>query len=407
MIKYLILFILLIFLLLPVSAQNDYKPGYVLTNDGDTIKGFINLKLNYQNGKNCEFKENMQDVAKNYSPADIKAYRIENSKYYVAKDVSVDSIKNRVFLEYLVDGIVDLYFLNNGDVNLYFIEKDNRLVMLTNNELKVMAVRPKDKVFPIEVENRINSNRYKGVLKVLFQDSPETLKKIDNTSFDYKPLINIIKEYHNNVCNGAECIDYSKSTASKIYVDAGLGCYVSVMGFSLSPDKSISINPSFNFNIHSKVAKLSDKINVSAGICFTRINFSAVYFSTYDNVDEDYQIELKSMLVKVPFKLEYLIYTKKYQPYLTVFYDNIVYLNPEYSINKVNNYPRNLSSVFRKYHYGIGIGAGMRYLNPSGSFFYFDCSFEYQKPSINTNYFFDYMHNYCAMVSLGYAFLRK
>src|SRR5664280_2852236 len=93
-------------LIITCKAQKGYRPGYIITNDSVIIQGQIKLQSNNQNSKKCEFIESNQNV-RNYTPDDIKGYRIEQSRYYVSKDVVIDSLKQRVFLEYLVHGIVD------------------------------------------------------------------------------------------------------------------------------------------------------------------------------------------------------------------------------------------------------------------------------------------------------------
>ena len=94
-------------------GQRDYKPGYIITNKNDTVHGFINLKSNYQNSRQCEFKRNIDQEPDTYLPFDIKGYRVENSKFYVSKEVPLNDTTEKVFLEYLVEGIVNLYYLKD------------------------------------------------------------------------------------------------------------------------------------------------------------------------------------------------------------------------------------------------------------------------------------------------------
>ena len=127
---------------LTLFAQNGYNKGYVITNELDTLKGEIKLKSNFLNSTSCDFKYPGSDNVKTYTPTDIKAYRIEGSKYYVSKDVVIDSTDQKLFVEYLVKGIVNLYYLKGFQNEFYFLEKDSKMIPISN-EGKVVTVKGK------------------------------------------------------------------------------------------------------------------------------------------------------------------------------------------------------------------------------------------------------------------------
>jgi hypothetical protein len=163
-----------------VNAQNDYRSGYIITLMNDTIYGIINLKSNNQNSKSCEFKNSPEANVRLFSPDDILAYRIEESKYYVSKNIQTDSILKKVFLEFLIDGIVDLYYYKESQNETFFLEKDNILYQLNND---------KKEIYKKDILYVTNSKQYIGVLNYAFQDSPEVSKQIKGTDFDYKSLL--------------------------------------------------------------------------------------------------------------------------------------------------------------------------------------------------------------------------
>lgn len=51
-----------------LHAQNNYKPGYLISNNNDTIRGLINLRINKMNSKACQFKQTEEDDVITYSP---------------------------------------------------------------------------------------------------------------------------------------------------------------------------------------------------------------------------------------------------------------------------------------------------------------------------------------------------
>src|SRR5690606_19029721 len=96
------------------------------------------------------------------------------------------------------------------------------------------------------------SNQYIGLLSYLFQDSPELSNQIKSTDFGFKPLIKITKDYHNNVCDEYSCIDYTKSTKTKIHLEPFIGVMNSWMKLESSSDVAYDIKPVIGINFRFK-----------------------------------------------------------------------------------------------------------------------------------------------------------
>jgi len=94
--KYIFTCITLI-LILPLftSAQGNYKPGYVVTLKGDTLRGFINYKDWNKNPKSIEFKKDAGAAkAETYSIYNALAFSIKGVEYYsrFAGNISQDAV---------------------------------------------------------------------------------------------------------------------------------------------------------------------------------------------------------------------------------------------------------------------------------------------------------------------------
>ena len=53
-------------------AQGNYVPGYVITNQQDTLVGWINLRTDKNNQKQCEFKPDLKSATKIYLPRSLR-----------------------------------------------------------------------------------------------------------------------------------------------------------------------------------------------------------------------------------------------------------------------------------------------------------------------------------------------
>ncbi len=203
--KYISTFILLFILAITVNAQSNYTKGYIITNENDTIKGLIDFRTDKINCSSCKFKLSENAEEQIYTPEDLIAYRlIKEGKYYVSRTIKIDNEQQKVFLEYLVQGIKDLFYYPQKD-DCYYIEDENgKMIAITKEPDKI-------------VDNKyITDNKYKGILYYIFRNSKSVSKKINKTYFDRRDMINLTKKYHTEMCApGEECIvfanDYKKS----------------------------------------------------------------------------------------------------------------------------------------------------------------------------------------------------
>lgn len=201
--KILIVIPLIIFSNLVLLGQSDFLPGFIVKHNQDTLYGLIELRGEVRSAKACYFKENENAKVEIFSPKDLSAYRINTGKFYVSKEVELNGESYLVFLEYLLNGIYNLYYANYLGKELYFIENEEGRITELSNE-------PRE-VFIGETKFIRNSNQYIGVLKASFADYPDLTPKIEKASLSHNSLIKLTKDYHEYTCeDGDECIVYEK-----------------------------------------------------------------------------------------------------------------------------------------------------------------------------------------------------
>lgn len=186
-----------------ISAQNNYSPGYIITLEQDTVHGLIDLRTDKMNARCCVFKQDADASPTAYYPGDIWGYRFEDEgKLYISHSIELkhDSVANQLFLECLFQGMKNLYYYEDDDnEEFYFLESQGRLVKL---DAPVIEKTEEDgRKFKKEV------NRYIPTLHYVFRDSPTLHDKIDHTPFTHKGLIDLVRTYHDTVCNSEDkCI---------------------------------------------------------------------------------------------------------------------------------------------------------------------------------------------------------
>jgi hypothetical protein len=388
-------------------GQERYRPGYIITYNSDTIRGLIKLKSNFENSKSCVFKSEKNQLPKVFSPDDIRVYRIENGKYYLSKEVEIDSLKKKVFLEYLVDGIVDLYYYKDPLNEYYFIEKDTILSRLSN-EGSIVTVKETGHQGEYEESYFKNSNQYKGVLRYLFQESTQVLKEIPETAFDYRPLIKITENYHKSVCKDFNCIDFTKSTNKSLFLEPYLGIINSWFGLKTSKDIVYEIKPYFGIQLRLLPFKGFSICNLLVGFNYSTNNFEGDFENTLNQYGLPYWIHAKYSIVRVPLTLEYNVPIKKLQPFFSLSYNNIFLSKIDYNVIRISYYTRDPEPTnLRKYEYGASFGLGLRYKLNDEFYIYLKNEFEYRIPSANLGYVLDQTKIYSWMINFGCGFKIK
>ncbi|MBE9466519.1 hypothetical protein ACFP1I_23845 [Dyadobacter subterraneus] len=187
-----------------VSAQKNYEPGFVIVNQKDTLRGFINYKNWSKNPETISFKTVLEADETTYGTADISGFQVHGENYLKAtvdKDISPSNdedlsysskaiiTKVTVFLlvEYL--GLKRFYYLKDADnkVQMYIGNGPDEFELLDN--------------YRYRVENGIKSGvissaRYKNQLKVFFQDCPSLDKSFTNLRYSPSDIESLFKTYY-------------------------------------------------------------------------------------------------------------------------------------------------------------------------------------------------------------------
>jgi len=342
-------------------AQSDFKPGLIITTTNDTIRGFVDHKKNSLNAKECVFKKSADSESHVYKPGEINGYRIDHDKFYVAKKINGE----KLFLEFLVDGIVNLYYYDQNGNDRFFLERDTALVALTNDKTTFYTSTPQG-FGEVKVEKM--SNKYKGVLNYEFRDDTKMVPKIRTATFDEKSLIKLVKQYHADVCTDQSCIVYTKSTHSDISIGPSISWITASMQMDGSNDHVRDTQLSYGVEIQYRPPFLFYRWSLLTGVAFSKNSFTGAFTGRYYDYTYDltYNVKLSYDVIRIPIVFQYTFPSKKIQPFIHAGVNNVLILNPVYDITyRVFNPSSktystgNSESTMENYQIGVlgGIGA--------------------------------------------------
>lgn len=245
-----------------LNAQTDFKPGYIIKNSGDTLYGEIDYRGDLLMGIICNFKNTDKSINA-YSPNDIQSYRFINGKYYVSRRLNGSA----VFLEYLIHGKINVYYIRNEYGDLYYLEKeDEKLIEIPYKE-EIRYVGDK-KVY-------YESKQHVGILNYYMQDAPEFQSRIQQVKKPgHQSLIDLAEDYHNVVCKEEKCIVYEKRIPIfKISFEA-FGGVIKYNGY----DKFINETGG---HLYLWAPRTNEKLSFKTGISYHQISEEGVVFKKY------------------------------------------------------------------------------------------------------------------------------
>ena len=285
-------------------AQSNFQDGYYITWEDDTIHGLINNKGGAGNSLACTFKQDKSAKQLRFSAEDIKAYRFSDGQFYISKVIDIKDVKSQAFVEFLVDGISNLYFYRDRDNYFYLIENQNGDIL----ELY------KEEVAHVEGQSQIDHDTYRHIrmLKLAFSDCMEIQPQLEQAKLTHKSLIKITRDYHNYVCDDQECIVYEKDLGPpKIYFAPVIGMTSSSLRFDrefysrFEYDRSLDF--SFGIQMNAVLTRLNERISLQLDLLYQRTEF----YGTYNNY---YELYIKSGLFQSSILAKYNFPTGKIRP---------------------------------------------------------------------------------------------
>jgi len=254
------LFFSLVLLPLFSLAQSNYRPGYVVSLKGDTLRGFIDYKEWEKNPTKINFKSDLQaKEAEKFSPYNALAFGVNGLEYYEQYKLSismdhVDAERMSTGLDTSTTvGVVFLKLAAKGkNVNLYEYGDDIKLRFYTR---ELQSAKPEELIFrtyldPNNASQSITQPRYQNQLQQIalkYGVSNEKLtKSIEGSEYTEKDIVNVV-----NRINGSEnqANNIQKAAAVRFFLGAG----VSEGSLKYAGDTYLALNASSKSSYGPKV----------------------------------------------------------------------------------------------------------------------------------------------------------
>jgi hypothetical protein len=305
---YKLLLSILFFVPVISNAQSNYKPGYVLTTKGDTLRGFINVKEWDRNPKSISFKTAAgNNESRTLGVNDITFFKAENAETYqryigvlntdptnignlsTGRDTS--TVTDSVFLKVVQKGTnVTLYQYTDDKKDHFFIADNQRGTTFTELIYRIYYDEGKT----------VHENKYMGQLFNLAQKydvGSETLKtRIERSAYSYTDLADITRTI-NKTTEKEDALVTGKKKGTFFFASAGLN--ISQISSSLSdfdgssaayfPRLAVGINILANPNV--------GKLVLRAEVAYTSNKFKNTKVTNNGNETDTYAFNQNTLSV--------------------------------------------------------------------------------------------------------------
>ena len=274
-----------------INAQTDFRPGFIIRAEGDTIFGEIDYRGDLLMGEVCRFRLSERSYAVEFSPNDIIAYRFTDSKFYISKKVN----GSKVFLEFLINGQVNIYYLREEKGDHYFLEKEGE--KLTELPYEEGVRYKKDGTSYI-----YKSKQHIGILNIYMQDAPDFQSRIAGIGKpEHESLIKLAKDYHNKVCEGEKCVIYQRKL---LFVKVNFGIVGGIINYANLEDLNDKYYIQSGVLIHFSMPRTNEKMYLKTGLLVSNV----------EKLNGD-----KYRYIRVPVHLGYLApKTYKVRPFVSI-----------------------------------------------------------------------------------------
>lgn len=243
-------------------GQKNFQPGYVLTLDGDTVRGQIDYRNWKINPDQIDFIDSNNNE-RSFSPIEILEFRVANERYLsgivefetsstvlnfneMSHSGQFELATDTVFLQALFGGNKPLYFLYNNQQREYFYIVNNNKLELLNYKKYLRKSPSADPDAPLAAHNSAvaENNRFRAQLTAYLADCPAVHSKVTSMGYGQKSMYRVFESYQ-------KCV-----------------------------------NPEESFQ--KKREKIETKIGVLAGITMTSINFSGHEAAYSELIESDF-----------------------------------------------------------------------------------------------------------------------
>lgn len=290
----------IVLICMPTFSQENFVPGYVINQNGDTIRGFVDYRNWGKNPNKVSFRNAINSEIKIYTPLEISSFSALDEIYKSAvvkvdnsnvKEISTSSVfdfrTDTIFLQTLFQGSKSLYYYkDNNDQDNFYIYNNSQFELLEFK--KYIKKDDTGRLF------LLTNKRFYGQLKFYLKDCPNIDVKYKDLAYNPKSLQKLFEYYYSQMKSEIILV----RTTEKIKAEFGVVIGVSMIDLKFVTTAPIfdplpkvkfdnSINPTGGLFMNIVLPRNNGKWSIYNELMYSRYNTKAVYndFSSEENYE--------------------------------------------------------------------------------------------------------------------------
>lgn len=290
-------------------SQDDLRKGFIITQEGDTITGYVLYKENDSRFRSCLFQKDLNSEPTTYDPTQLFGYGFQSDRLYISKEITIDSVKGTYFTEVLVQGKASLLLIYR---KFFLVDSENSIFELYKTESEI--VNEKGRFM------RTN-NMFIGILNWKFSDCNKINKRaIETTRLEEKSLTKIFELY--NSCFSIQQKSFKSAKAwTRIFVGLSGGFAHTTLNKLESTyfydnidedqfEKDLGLFGGISFIFMSP--RISERLNLNVDLFYQQISHESLIAnpSSYETIF----LEYNSLQIPVSFSYVFNNSRRKIKP---------------------------------------------------------------------------------------------
>ncbi|GAA4030508.1 hypothetical protein GCM10022409_13440 [Hymenobacter glaciei] len=198
-----------------LHAQTNWRPGYIITLPGDTLRGTVDYSLSSRSAYECHFKASPSGEAAAYAPAQLRGYGFFYDRFYQSQRVlklaiAGDTTTQVAFAEVLVQGAASLYRFAAGNTSeQYYVHRSagplQQLVQTSERVVENGRVFHREKAL------------YRATFAEVFQGCPAVQFEVIKAPFNRNSMVQLVRHY-NDCVGGPQVVSAVTASNRRSYL---------------------------------------------------------------------------------------------------------------------------------------------------------------------------------------------
>lgn len=291
------------------KGQTDFRTGYIVTHQKDTVKGLVDYRQGVAQFRSCDFQPVLNGDVTNYQPNEITGYGFVNDKYYASREIEDRGERKIAFLEVIVRGIATLYRFEDS----YLVEKNAEGLHLLKNVSKEVYAQGKRVI--------LHSNDHVKTFNLLFFDCVALRPKLKGFRLSERVLTALVEEY--NTCKGQPGVTYKAEKnwiKGNVALSGGLA-FADISGEDADPfDDDLAeyeaiTTPVFGVGFDISSPRINERISFHADILYQKLQYYGFGLVERFYGNNRLYITVKGDAIRIPLGLRYTFAPRMITPF--------------------------------------------------------------------------------------------